>query len=159
MLGYNSYNPSIYQVYPSSMFSYACLSMGHIWKFCPYVSFSLSIFINKKRMSWLISGPLEQGAEGTIAPTFDKISPKFLQNRVFCLKFLLFALPLVGKLQQPWICDIPLQTEPLSNIANFFAAFLKKWKRKTYLKGTFLQHYVYSALKSCCTSALPRRLH
>ena len=42
-------------------------------------------------------------------PTFPKISPKFLQNRVFCSKFLLFAPPfgpcppppLVGKFQQP----------------------------------------------------------
>ena len=56
------------------------------------------------------------GRGGNCPPTFAKISPKFLQNRGFCLKFLLFAPhfgpcpPLVGKFQQPWIIDFTIVT-------------------------------------------------
>ena len=42
-----------------------------------------------------------RGAGGATAPTFAKISPKFLQNRGFRLKFLLFAPPLVASSNSP----------------------------------------------------------
>ena len=43
----------------------------------------------------IASGLLEPGGQGgNWPPTFAKISPKFLQNMGFCLKFLLLAPPL-----------------------------------------------------------------
>ena len=65
-----------------------------------YLFFFLKYVVNKnfhglEKSKYIWQGCWNQGGRGVnCPPTFAKISPKFLQNGRFCLKFLLFAPPL-----------------------------------------------------------------
>ena len=83
----------------------------------------LKVFMETKD----IQGCWNQGGRGVnCPPTFAKISPKFLQNGGFCLKFLLFAphphptLDLAPHLKvssnSPVVSTIPIQTQRLQRV-------------------------------------------